>query len=48
MSSDAVVDDLSVVPSTIDVVESDRVDLVESCIEVGQRKVVELKKASDF
>ena len=49
MLSDAVVDGFSVVPSTIDVVESDRVDLVECCVEVGQeRKVVELKKASDL
>ena len=45
MFSDAVVDGFCVVPSAIDVVEADWVDLVESCVEVGQeREIVELKK----
>ena len=49
MSPDAVVDGFSVISSTLDVVESDKVDLVEGCVEVGhERKIVELKKSPDF
>ena len=46
MSSDAVVDGLSVVTCTVDVVEADWVDLVESRVEVDHEpEVVVLKKA---
>ena len=46
MLSDAFVDALCVVTGTIDVVEADRVDLVESRVEVDREpEVVELKKA---
>ena len=46
MFSDASLDGLGVVPGAVDVVEADRVDLVESSVEVDQEpKVVELKKA---
>ena len=45
MLSDAFVDGLSVVFPTIDVVEGDRLSLVESRVEVGHEpEVVELKK----
>ena len=46
MLSDASVDGLSVISGTVDVVEADWVDLVESCVEVDpELEVVELKKA---
>ena len=49
MFSDAVVDGLCFAPATVDVVEGDWVDFVESCVDVGEeREVVELKKSSDF
>ena len=49
MSSDAVVNGLSVVSPTIDVVEGDQLSLVESRVKVGcEPEVVELKKASDL
>ena len=48
-SLDAVVDGLHLVLATIDVAEGDRVDLVESNVEVGEEgEVVELEKTSDF
>ena len=49
MLANAVVDVFCFVPATINVVEGDWVDLVESCVEVGEeREVVELKETSDF
>ena len=46
MLSDASFDVLGVIPGTVDVVEADRVDLVERRVEVDQEpEVVELKKA---
>ena len=49
MFSDASVDGFGVVSCTVDVVESDRVALVEGCVKVDHEpEVIELKKASDF
>ena len=49
MLYDAFVDGFGVVSGTVDVVESDQVGLVESCVKVGhEHEVVELKKASNL
>ena len=49
MLSDAIVDGLSLVSPTINVVESDRLTLVGSCVEVSHEpEVVELKQTPDF